>query len=191
VAELIGKNVDIVAHDWKKSGALDGVSVVSGTHSDTTNSSGNASFTAFTDTSLTLQANRPVPTAEATLTFQAVNLQDAIAILKMIVGLDVNGAGNPLLPYQALAADFDGNGAVQLTDAIGVLKHVVGLTAPDPTWHFVDASNASLTSMANLNPGHAPAIDIDISSTSSPVHVSLVGYLTGDVDGSFSSPLWT
>ena len=43
------------------------------------------------------------PGAEATLTDQAVNLQDAIAILKMIVGLEVNGAGKALSPYQALA----------------------------------------------------------------------------------------
>ncbi len=46
----------------------------------------------------------------------------------MVVGLDVNDSGKPLSPYQALAADFNGDGVVSLTDAIGVLKHVVGLS---------------------------------------------------------------
>jgi hypothetical protein len=44
-----------------------------------------------------------------------MNLQDAIAILKMIVGLD-------------------GNGKVALSDAMAVLKHVVGLPSPAPQW---------------------------------------------------------
>ena len=85
-----------------------------------------------------MTASRAIPSAEATATSAAVNLQDAIAILKMIVGLEVNGTGKALSPDQALAADYDGNGLVQLTDAIGVLKHVVGLTAPDPVWRFVN-----------------------------------------------------
>jgi len=62
----------------------------------------------------------------------AVNLSDAIAILKMIVGLNVNNNNAPLSPYQSIAADFDQSGDVGLTDAIGVLKMVVGLAAPAP-----------------------------------------------------------
>jgi len=107
----------------------------------------------------------------------------------MIVGLEVNGAGKPMSPYQALAADFDGNGAVQLTDAIDVLRHVVGLSAPAPTWHFADESSgavAAITSHA-LSPGLAPVVSIDTSSAIAPLHVGLVGYLTGDVDGSYAA----
>jgi len=66
---------------------------------------------------------------------QAVKLQDAIAILKMIVGLDVNAGGHPVTPYppyQLFAADFDGNGRVELADAIGVLQRVVGLDLTSP-----------------------------------------------------------
>jgi hypothetical protein len=104
----------------------------------------------------------------------------------MIVGLDVNGAGKALSPYQALAADYDGNGAVQLTDAIGVLKHVVGLTAPQPAWHFVNELDTTVPGKANLSPG-TPQTSISANiSGSSPVHVGLVGYLSGDVDGSFA-----
>ena len=70
--------------------------------------------------------------AMVALADQAVNLQDAIAILKLIVGLDVDNAGQTVTPYQLYSADFDGNGKVELTDAIGVLKRIVGLDAPSP-----------------------------------------------------------
>ena len=183
-----GKSVDVQAYSWKAHTLLSGVSVAAtGTnHSGTTDASGAASFTAVTDASLTLTASRAVPAAEADTTSAAVNLQDAIAILKMIVGLDVNGTGKALSPYQALAADYDGNGSVQLSDAIGVLKHVVGLTAPDPTWYFVNEIDSTVPAKAGLTPGE-PQTSIAASlSGTSPVHVGLVGYLSGDVDGSFA-----
>jgi len=183
--QALGKTADLLAYSWKTHTLLDGVSISAGTHSGTTDATGTISFTAITDPSLTLTASRAVPTAEASATSGAVNLQDAIAILKMIVGLDVNGAGKVLSPYQALAADFDGNGTVGLTDAIGVLKHVVGLTAPDPTWHFVNEADLTIPAKTTLSPGVAPVITVDLSA-SSPVHVGLVGYLSGDVDGSYA-----
>ena len=104
----------------------------------------------------------------------------------MIVGLEVNGTGKALSPYQALAADYDGNGLVQLTDAIGVLKHVVGLTAPDPAWCFVNELDTSVPSKTTLSPGLAQTSITASLSASSPVKVGLVGYLTGDVDGSYA-----
>jgi Ca2+-binding RTX toxin-like protein len=118
----------------------------------------------------------------------AVNLTDAIAILKMIVGLNVNSSNTALSPYQAIAADFDQSGDVGLTDAIGVLKMVVGLTAPTPTWKYYDDTqlNSAYTSAQSLNPkGWTSAAAIsDISTASSSV--TLVGVLTGDVDGSWT-----
>ena len=180
-----GTHVDVLAYSWKAHTLLDGVNLQHGSQSVATNTNGATSFIA--DTSLiSLTASLAIPTADATATLGAVNLQDAIAILKMIVGLDVNGAGKPLSPYQALAADFDGNGNVGLTDAIGVLKHVVGLTAPDPVWHFVNEADTSIPNKTNLNPGVLlNAINADLGN-SSPAHVGLVGYLSGDVDGSYA-----
>jgi len=186
---LSGATVDIQAYSWKAHTLLNGVTVGLGNVSQVTGASGDAgsvSFTGVTDTAITLSATRTVPTAEAVATSAAVNLQDAIAILKMIVGLDVNGTGKALSPYQALAADYDGNGVVQLSDAIGVLKHVVGLSAPDPTWHFVNEIDSTVPAKANLAPGVAPTNIAAALSGSSPVHVGLVGYLSGDVDGSFA-----
>ena len=183
-----GGMVDAMAYSWKAHTLLSDVSVaVAGNNqSFTTNANGALSFAAASDPNASLSATRAIPTAEAVATSAAVSLQDAIAILKMIVGLDVNGTGKALSPYQALAADYDGNGLVQLSDAIGVLKHVVGLSAPDPTWHFVNELDSTVPAKANLAPGVAQTNIAANLSGSSPVHVGLVGYLSGDVDGSFA-----
>ena len=181
-----GSTVEIQAYSWKAHTLLDGVAVGIGSTSQSTGSLGSTSFAAITDTAITLSATRSVPSTEAATTSAAVNLQDAIAILKMIVGLEVNGTGKALSPYQALAADYDGNGQVQLSDAIGVLKHVVGLTAPDPTWYFVNEIDSTVPAKANLAPGVPQTSIAATLGGTSPVHVGLVGYLSGDVDGSFA-----
>jgi hypothetical protein len=184
VTAIVGKTVDVVVNTWKTAAPIEGVSINGSSYSGTSSASGATSFSSVTEANLNLTASRTVPGTETTATSAAVNLQDAIAILKMIVGLPVNGANQPLSPYQSLAADFDGNGTVGLTDAIGVLKHVVGLSAPEPTWHFVNAADTALSGINPLNPGSPPGISVDLSGIS-PVQVGLVGYLTGDVDGSF------
>jgi cyclophilin family peptidyl-prolyl cis-trans isomerase len=126
----------------------------------------------------------------------AVNLSDAIAILKMIVGLNVNSNNAPLSPYQSIAADFDQSGDVGLADAIGVLKMVVGLAAPAPTWKYCEAQKApsSLTAAEVLAPKTwSSAVVISGASqtltpdTALPNPVTVVGVLTGDVDGSWVS----
>ena len=117
----------------------------------------------------------------------AVNLNDAISILKMIVGLSVNSNGAPLSPYQAVAADFDQSGSVDLTDAIGVLKMVVGLNAPAPTWKYFDdvklAGSYNAAQALNHKAWSAGAV-IDVSSTVDSM-LKVIGVLTGDVDGSW------
>jgi cyclophilin family peptidyl-prolyl cis-trans isomerase len=126
----------------------------------------------------------------------AVNLSDAIAILKMIVGLAVNSNNTPLSPYQSIAADFDQSGDVGLTDAIGVLKMVVGLAAPAPTWKYceVHKAPASMTAAEVLAPKTwSTSVVISGASqsftpdTALPNPVKVVGVLTGDVDGSWVS----
>ena len=187
----LGKVVDLLAYSWKAHTLLDAVDVSAAGHAASTSAGGTAGLTAGAGSSLDVTAARGVPSAEAAATSQAVNLQDAIAILKMIVGLDVNGTGKLLSPYQAYAADFDANGKVELSDAIFVLKHVVGLTSPDPQWIFFNETDPTVSSMlspgkSSLSPGAVPApISVDLSAAS-PVHVGLVGVLRGDVDGSYA-----
>ena len=182
-----GKTVDVSAYTWSTHALLNDVVISHGGNSRST-SAGAVEFTGVTDTSMTLAASRAIPTAgaEAIASKSAVNLQDSIAILKMIVGLNVNGASKALSPYQALAADFDGNGKVELTDAIGVLKHVVGLTAFQPAWHFLNELDPSVPNLPKLAPGAPQTSVIASLGAGSPVHVGLVGYLSGDVDGSYA-----
>ncbi len=183
----LGLTVNLQAYDWDTHALLDSVGLSAGSRSTVTDSTGAAAFAAVTDSSLALTASRPVSAAEASATSQAVNLQDAIAILKMIVGLDVNGTGKPLSPYQAYAADFNGNGKVELSDAIAVLKHVVGLDAPTPQWVFFNEADTTVPTKASLTPGTVPVLSADLTGAGA-VHVGLVGVLLGDVDGSYAGP---
>ena len=121
-----------------------------------------------------------VPSAAASSTAsavaaKAVDLTDAIAILKMIVGLDVNAGGAALTAYQAYAADVDGNGKVELSDAISVLKRIVGLETASADWMFF---NGAPTVTDKLNPGLLPTLSAAVSSTS---NVSMTAVLRGDV----------
>ena len=102
-------------------------------------------------------------------TDSSVELLDAIAILKSIVGLTA------LDSHQEIAADFDGDKGVDLSDAIGILKHIVGLSAPTPEWVFVEKS------------GTIPALEPITVDLTSDTTVDLVGILRGDVDGSWTA----
>ena len=106
---------------------------------------------------------------------KAVDLTDAIAILKMIVGLDVNAGGTPLTAYQAYAADVNGNGRVELSDAISVLKRIVGLETATANWMFF---NGTPTVADKLNPGVPASVSAAVSSTN---NVSMTAVLRGDV----------
>ncbi len=114
-------------------------------------------------------------TTTSALAAKAVDLTDAIAILKMIVGLDVNSGGAPSTAYQAYAADVDGNGKVELSDAISVLKRIVGLETAAANWMFF---NGPPTVTDKLNPGLPPTVSAAVSNST---NVNLVAVLRGDV----------
>jgi hypothetical protein len=179
--------VSVLTYLWKSHGLIPSVQVNANGQTNSTNITGTTSIELPIDQTLAVQTTKTLNPSEQASADSAVNLQDAIAILKMIVGLDVNGAGKPLSPYQSLAADFDGNGTVSLTDAIGVLKHVVGLASPDPTLKFVDETSSVVSNISThpLKPGTPPAIQVD-TTDHTVLHVGAVGYLSGDVDGSYA-----
>ena len=57
--------------------------------------------------------------------------------------------------------------------------------APEPSWHFLNELDTSVGNQAMLKLGLAQlSIAAELGSTS-PVHVGLVAYLSGDVDGSY------
>ena len=183
--EAAAGTLEVLAYSWKAHTLLSGVLVDAGSHQGSTDANGALTLGQIAENALSITASRAIPDGEASATGQAVNLQDAIGILRMVVGLEVNGAGKPLSPYQAYAADFDANGTVGLSDAIGVLRHVVGLSAPDVQWMFFDESDAGVPAVSPLNPGTAPSISASLPGAD-PVHLGLVGVVRGDVDGSYA-----
>ena len=140
-----------------------------------------ASTDSFTSHATVLQVQAEPSTLESSTTTSSavaakvVDLTDAIAILKMIVGLDVNAGGAALTAYQAYAADVDGNGRVELSDAISVLKLIVGLEAATANWMFF---NGTPTVADKLKPGLPPTVSAAVGNAP---NVSMTAVLRGDV----------
>jgi len=132
----------------------------------------------------------------------AVNSADALAALKIAVGLNPNpdpdGTGPlsalALSPYQFMAADVVGtDGKVTSADALAILKMAVKLpTAPAKEWMFVEEGRDfwnEATGQFTLDRSHANW-DHSINTTLQANGVlNLVGVLKGDVNGSWVAPV--
>lgn len=154
-----------------------------------TGADGRAALDALPATAVVVAASLPVAGAAAQAAADAaVDLQDAVAILRMVVGLGVDASGAPASGLQARAADFDGDGRVGLGDALGVLRHVVGLDGAAPQWRFVDATDPALAAPGGLTPGALPTLAADLSDPAAPASLQLLGVLAGDVDASLVWP---
>ncbi len=115
----------------------------------------------------------------------AITAQDALAALKMAVGMNPNGDGSDVLPYQFLAADVNKDGLVKATDALNILKMAVGLpSAPANEWLFVPES-VGCESMTRTHvewPGNPLPVTLDMDQ-----ELPLIGIVKGDVDGSWAA----
>ena len=117
----------------------------------------------------------------------AIKASDALAALKIAVGLNPNTDASVVSSYQYLAADVNHDGKVSAADALNILKMAVNLnTAPEKSWLFVPETVVNDT-MSRTN--------VIWSDTVNPVTVDhnqtlhLVGIVTGDVNGSWAAPL--
>ncbi len=193
VADPAALQVRVQPYAWKSHALLEGVRLESmGQPAVLTGAEGAVLDNGDVDPTIDIAATLPMAQTQAqqAAADAAVTLQDAVAILKMIAGQPVNAPGRALSPYQALAADVDGNGAVSLADALGVLRHAVGAaSAPAPGWVFVEEADAGMPARATLNPGVVPATLTGVTPVAG--HVGLVGVLRGDVDGSWAAPAGT
>jgi VCBS repeat-containing protein len=179
-----GVTVEVQAYAWKSHVFLNDVRV--GLDLETGRDTAGQGTTVFNDVldPVQLSATRA---ATDDASSAAVSLQDAIAILKLVVGLPVNGSGQALSPYQTLAADYNGNGTVELSDAIDVLKYVVGLPGTQPSWKFLNETTPIAGITANpTQPGSMPGLEMPTDNGTSTLRVGLVGFLRGDVDGSYA-----
>jgi hypothetical protein len=131
----------------------------------------------------------------------AITSADALAALKMAVGLNPNpdpdGTGPlsaPVVsPYQFMAADVIGtDGRVNSADALAILKMVVKLpTAPAKEWMFVEESRdfwnetTGQFTLSRNSAGWDHSISTNLQANGA---VNLVGVLKGDVNGSWAAP---
>ena len=161
-----------------------------------TDNAGGYSITQLDPGSYSLQASRAT-----TDTGYAITSADALAALKIAVGLNpnatINGVQAKISPYQIMAADVVGtDGKVSSADALAILRMAVKLpTAPVNEWMFVEEMRDFWNESANNGQG---AFTLTRTSTfwvktitaflEDSKEVNLVGVLKGDVNGSWLAP---
>ena len=122
--------------------------------------------------------------ASATAESNAIKANDALAALKIAVGMNPNTDGSAVSPYQYLAADVNHDGVVKAVDALNILKMAVKLsTAPQKEWFFVPESVGSETLMSRTNvlwPDNPIPVTLDADQD-----LDLIGIVKGDVNGSW------
>ena len=108
---------------------------------------------------------------------------DALAALKIAVGMNPNADGRAVSPYQYLAADVNGDGQVTADDAFNILKMVVKISsAPEKEWLFVSESVGS-EAMSRTHvvwPDDTIPVTLDVDQD-----LHLIGIVKGDVNGSW------
>lgn len=175
-------------------------------------SSGDINIFAASQTNLTGDYSFTVPilnqvTLTPSLAFDpsdrraAINSADALAALKIAVGLNPNpdpdGAG-PLKaadvsPYQYIASDVNKDGRINSADALAILKMAVGLSsALQPEWLFV-AQSQTFWSNDGTGGYTLDAKNVDwqaglLLNNTVPDDLDFVAVLLGDVNGSWKAP---
>ena len=165
---------------WNYGTTINGVTCILDSNG-TTDAAGNLTLIAPDQTVHTLNASKPVDQSVT----DAVMANDALAALKIAVGLSPNNDGSTASNYQLLAADVNSDGKITSSDALGILKMAVKLsTAPAQEWLFVSESIAgeemSRTSVHRPSATTSMAVDMDKT-------VNLVGIVLGDVNGSWAA----
>jgi len=126
----------------------------------------------------TLEIHKSAP---ANKTEASISLSDVLGALKIYLHKPLPTEYSSV--YNAVAADFDGNGTVNLTDVLNLLKYYLGKPTGDiaPQWVFVPEgttqTHGAAISASNALPDPVP---------SSSDTVQLIGILRGDVDGSWA-----
>jgi len=187
-----------VAFSQIKVGNADGANQGLAMQARTTGGDGAYSFTSLGSQALQLVASRSTGDAG-----NAVTSADALAALRIAVGLNPNpdpdGTGPKtapaISPYQIMAADVNNSGTVTSADALAILRMAVKLsTALPQEWFFVEETRDFWDETANggqgaftLNRGNA-VWDRTIPVPAQGGTVNLVGVLKGDVNGSWTAP---
>jgi hypothetical protein len=155
---------------------------------------------AYSFTSLGADAVQLSVSRATTDTGSAITSGDALAALKLSVGLNPNpttgGVQLKVSPYQIMAADVIGtNGHITSADALAILRMAVKLpTAPAQEWFFVEEKRDLWNEAANNGQGAfsltrtSASWDRTITADPTGGPVNLVAVLKGDVNGSWTAP---
>ncbi|MGB0187922.1 MAG: glycosyl hydrolase [Aequoribacter sp.] len=159
----------------------------------TADASGNYTFTGVAAGAYALSAQHQASAADLDRTISSA---DALAALKMAVGLNPNsdpdGSGPqqalPVSPYQLIAADMNGDGRVTSADALAILKVAVGLSdAVTPEWKLMAQSLPVWDSHATSNSSYKGTGELEFTFPDTTT-AHFVAVLTGDVNASWSAP---
>lgn len=159
--------------------------------SATSGSNGGFAISALTPDTYSLTASRSVSDLGS-----AITSADALAALKMAVGIDpnptINGVQGPVSPYQFIAADINGDGKINSADALNILKMAVGLpSAPAASWVFLPETQTfwnAATQNYTVTQSSVPTNLAIASTILASGSVDLVGVLKGDVNASWAAP---
>jgi uncharacterized delta-60 repeat protein len=164
---------------WKTGAAIADVTSTFASDTMTTGSDGLYHHLDMPDGTYAVTSAKVTGTSES----NAVKANDALAALKIAVGMNPNADGTPVSPYQFLAADVNKDGQVKAADALNILKMAVKLTtAPEKEWLFVPESVGSET-MSRTNvvwPDNPIPLTLNADQ-----ELDLIGIVKGDVNGSW------
>ncbi len=147
----------------------------------TTGSDGHYQHLEMLDGSYALTSAKVSGTAEG----NAIKADDALAALKIAVGLNPNSDGSAISPYQYLAADVNKDGQIKAADALNILKMSVKLdTAPEKEWLFVpDSVGSEAMSRTHVVwPDNPIPLTLGVDQD-----LHLIGIVMGDVNGSWAA----
>lgn len=113
----------------------------------------------------------------------AVRAADALAALRMAVGLTPQAGGEPATPFQYWAADVNEDGRVTAADALEILRMAVRAPQARPLqWLFIPDSQAEGVVSAGISRSSVPVPQAIASGQ------EVVALLRGDVLGTWSPP---
>jgi serralysin len=166
---------------WKTGAAIADAMSTFASDSITTGTDGLYQHLDMSDGTYSLTSTKVSGTVES----NAIKANDALAALKIAVGMNPNADGSAVSSYQYLAADVNHDGQVKAADALNILKMAVKLSsAPEKEWLFVPESvgGESMSRTHVVWPDNPIPVTLDIDQ-----ELHLIGIVKGDVNGSWAA----
>jgi carboxyl-terminal processing protease len=183
-------------YHWSNHAVLAGATITVGDAAtgQQTNSGADGTY-AFVQTSQGVQSIAASLALADRDTNRTITSADALAALKIAVGLNPNsdpdGTGPqealPVSPYQLIAADINGDGRVTSADALGILKVAVGLSdAPPVSWALVSESAPLWQTNNTKSSVHDTGLLYEFTYPDQ-TQINFVAVLVGDVNASWAA----